>query len=118
VLRDENRFREHLERADRFVSVITGEVMAPETVAAIEKATVEREQVAQRKARHWERVEREDPGEAVLSALSRDGWEWRSTPKGGWVAQCPAHDGHDMNLSIDWSGDGERLPAQVLVAWL
>jgi hypothetical protein len=83
--------------------------MAPETVAAIEKATVEREQVMQRKARHWERVEREDPGEAVLSALSRDGWEWRSTPKGGWVAQCPAHDGHDMNLSIDWSGDGERL---------
>jgi hypothetical protein len=109
VLRDENRFREHLERADRFVSVITGDVMAPETVAAIEKAEERRDELQQRKARHWERVEREDPGEAVLTRLSRDGWEWRSTPKGGWEAQCPAHDGHDMNLSIDWSGDGDRL---------
>jgi hypothetical protein len=103
VLRDENRFREHLERADRFVSVITGDVMAPETVAAIEKANEKRERDAVRKAQHWERVEREDPGEAVLAALTRGGWEWRCRPSDdGWVAQCPAHGGTKLNLLIRW----------------
>jgi hypothetical protein len=120
VLRDENRFREHLERADRFVSVITGDVMAPETVAAIEKATVEREQVAQRKARHWERVEREDPAEAVLAALSRDGWEWRATPIRRRLGRSvPGARGHEAEPP-DQVGDEEPgLPgSDLLVAWL
>jgi hypothetical protein len=109
VLRDENRFREHLERADRFVSVITGDVMAPETVAAIEKAEVQRERGPAAQGPALGAGGARGPRRGCPRGASRGGWEWRSTPKGGWEAQCPAHDGHDMNLSIDWSGDGDRL---------
>jgi hypothetical protein len=51
----------------------------------------------------------EDPETALLGALGRGGWEWRQTGRGGYSAQCPAHQGTHQNLSIHWNAVEDRL---------
>jgi hypothetical protein len=94
---------------DQWCSQLTEEPLPRDTAVSIQTARSRRDQVQARQRAHWEQQEREDPGEAMLAALTRGGWEWRSKPNGGWKAQCPAHEGHDMNLDVDWSADGRRL---------
>lgn len=91
---------------DEWCSQITEQPLEPKVRTAIKEAEVKRDRLQRDQRQHWERIEREDPGEAMLSALTRGGWEWRATAK-GWKAQCPAHAGHDMNLDIDWNGPAE-----------
>jgi hypothetical protein len=100
---------------DEYISHLTEEPMSEETVKSLRSQRDKRDRVEQRAREHWAKVEREDPGEAVLSALSRAGCEWRCKPSGdGWVAQCPAHQGTKLNLAIDWGDDIDGL---VLKCW-
>jgi hypothetical protein len=94
---------------DKHYSLITGQPMAPEVVQSIERASQKRERDFQRNAARWTRLEVVDPAEAILAALTRAGRDWKPSGRDGWVAQCPAHDGTDLKLSIDWNGAGDRL---------
>jgi hypothetical protein len=90
ILGDENKIRNHLTRLESEA--------AETTTAKLHTRRVGRELPS------WE-----DPIEAVLAALTRDGWEWRTSGRDGWVAQCPAHQGTHHHLSIDWNAPGEKL---------
>jgi hypothetical protein len=89
VLGDENKIRNHLTRLE------------PEAAEAKMQGTVRR---LSRELPSWE-----DPETALLGALGRGGWEWRQTGRGGYSAQCPAHQGTHQNLSIHWNAVEDRL---------
>ena len=89
---------------DEWCSQITMEPLKPEVRTAIKQTEAKVLRLAHDKRQHWDRVEREDPAEAVLAALTRGGWEWRCHPStvDSWRAQCPHHQGEHMNLAIFW----------------
>jgi hypothetical protein len=89
ILGDENKIRNHLTRLE------------PEAAEKKMQGTVRR---LSRELPSWE-----DPVETLLTALTRDGWEWRVSGRDGWTAQCPAHHGTHFNLSVDWNTPGDRL---------
>lgn len=45
----------------------------------------------------------DEPIDTVLKALERAGCSWKPSGVNRWRAQCPAHDGGDLNLSVDES---------------
>lgn len=98
---------------DDWCSALTMEPLPLEKVQSLQASRVRRDRTAQRSQQRYEQVQG-DPSEAVLSALSLNGCEWRCKPRDGWEAQCPAHKGTDMKLSIDWNTGGDKL---LLTCW-
>ncbi|WP_019885886.1 DUF3987 domain-containing protein [Streptomyces purpureus] len=65
--------------------------------------------------------------DAVLERLSEQGYEWTEVGKGKWNAQCPAHDGKKLKLSIAYGTEnpdallftcftGECTPEEIAAA--
>lgn len=95
---------------DDWCSHLTFERLPKEQAQKVQQTRLRVVREENRRRDRFERAEREDPAEAILSALTCGGWEWRCHPStiDAWRAQCPAHGGDHMNLSIFW-GDGDVL---------
>jgi hypothetical protein len=109
ILNTDNDVEKFAALFDEWCSHLTMQPLPREEAVSIQQARSRREQSTARQHQRWEQERREDPAEAMLAALTRGGWEWRCKPRDGWEAQCPAHQGHDLKLSIDWNSSGDRL---------
>lgn len=108
VLNTDNDVEKWAALFDEWCSHLTMKPLPREEAVSIQQARKRRESTEQRK-----RFEaRRDPALEVLDALHGAGCEWRIRPSGpldSWIAQCPAHNGEHLNLSINWNADESAL---------